>query len=166
MIARERVVRSVEVGAWLAAFAMAALAVTSWRTIMHETTSDAVRAAAPPRQPTFTSAESLSIHAEVVAANDPFRVARRPSPVAYRPELEGAPPPPPAPPKPPLSVSGIIGGPPWQAVLEGMPGRDGPLVVSAGDRIGDLTIRSVRRDTVVVSSSDTTWKLSVRRPWK
>lgn len=96
---------------------------------------------------------------------DPFRVARHPSPVEYRPEIEGAPPPPPRPPKPGLSVAGIIGGPPWSAVVEGIPGRQGSTVVQQGDTLGGLTVRSVKRDTVVITGVDTVWRLIVRRAW-
>ena len=165
-MSRERLIRASEMVAWLAAMIIFTISVTSWQRVMDDAPPDVAQAiAAIPNAPSMT-ADSLSARAERVAANDPFRLARRPSPVAYRPELEGAPAPPPAPPKPPLSVSGIIGGPPWQAVLEGIPGHEGPLVVRTGDRVGDLVVRAVRRDTVVIVSPDTAWKLTVRRPWK
>lgn len=96
---------------------------------------------------------------------DPFRTSRHPSPIAYHTDVEGAPPSPPRPPRPGLSVSGIIGGPPWSAVLEGLPGHEGGTVVHPGDTLGGLRIRSVRRDTVVISGVDTTWRLIVRRAW-
>jgi len=96
---------------------------------------------------------------------DPFRAARHPSPVAYRPDLEGAPPPPPRPPHPVLLLTGIIGGPPWQAVLEGVPGQEGSIVARRGDVFGSLVVRAVKRDTVIVTGMDTTWKLTVRTAW-
>jgi len=61
-------------------------------------------------------------------------------------------------------LSGVF-GPPWQAVLEGIPGKQGSVVVRVGDVFGELRIRSIRRDTVVVQGADTTWKLTVRRTW-
>jgi hypothetical protein len=99
--------------------------------------------------------------------HDPFRLERHASPIAYKPELEGvAPPPPPQrPPHPTLTVSGILGGPPWDALLEGVPGHDGSMLVHPGDVIGTLKIRSVSRDTVVVTGDDTTWHLALKRTW-
>ena len=100
-----------------------------------------------------------------VAEADPFRAARHPSPVAYHPDVEGAPPPPPRPPRPVLLLTGIIGGPPWQAVLEGVPGQEGSVVARRGDVFGPLVVRAVKRDTVIVTGMDTAWKLTVRTAW-
>jgi hypothetical protein len=61
-------------------------------------------------------------------------------------------------------VTGIF-GPPWQAVVEGIPGREGGVVVREGEVLGELRVRSIKRDTVVVVGFDTTWALAVRRPW-
>jgi len=47
-----------------------------------------------------------------------------------------------------------------------VPGRQGGTLVKSGDRLGDLRIRSVTRDQVVVQGADTTWRLTVRRPWQ
>jgi hypothetical protein len=70
-------------------------------------------------------------------------------------------PPPPAF-RPPLAVSGMV-GPPWAAVLEGVPGQDHGVLVRGGERFGDLRVRSVSPAAVVVSSPDTTWRLTLRR---
>jgi hypothetical protein len=73
--------------------------------------------------------------------------------------------PPPAAPKPRLVLRGIIGGPPWDAVLEGIPGSQRSVVVRTGDSIAGLKIRLIRRDTVTVHGLDTTWTLTIARPW-
>ena len=103
-----------------------------------------------------------------LAEHDPFRVARHPSPVAYRAEMEGVapPPPPPRPPNPVLALAGILGGPPWEALLDGIPDHPGATVVREGDVVAGLRIRAVRRDSVVVESRDTTWRLGIRRSWQ
>lgn len=75
------------------------------------------------------------------------------------------PPPPPAPPRPQLAVSGIV-GPPWTALLDGVPGRDGPVSVRTGDQVDGLRIRRVDRDGVTVVGMDTTWRLSLKRTWQ
>jgi len=110
--------------------------------------------------------ELLLAAAEVVVANDPFRLERRPSPVSYSPTIESAPAQPPRPPRPPLAVTGIVGGPPWEALLEGLPGRQGSVLVRRGDTVSGLRIRSITKDTVRISGMDTTWKLAVRRAWQ
>jgi hypothetical protein len=67
------------------------------------------------------------------------------------------------PPKPVLSLRGILGGPPWDALVEGVPGHEGAVVLRAGQRSGDITVRAIRRDTVFLQGMDTTWKLTLRR---
>lgn len=65
--------------------------------------------------------------------------------------------------RPALVLAGVVGGPPWSALLEGIPGREGPWVARAGDKLGELTVRHVAKDSVVVSAPDTTWRLTLRR---
>lgn len=127
---------------------------------------------AAPAEPVRVPPERLAAAARTVAGGNPFRLDRAPAPVGFpRPGEEGMqpgmPPPyePPPPPRPPLAVSGIA-GPPWRAVLEGVPGREGGVVVQRGDELGELRIRDVTATTVVVAAADTTWRLTVRREWQ
>jgi hypothetical protein len=69
----------------------------------------------------------------------------------------------PAPPKPRLVLQGLVGGPPWDAIVQGLPGHDGSYVVRAGDSIGGLKVRSVRPDGATIHGMDTTWILTLRR---
>ena len=112
--------------------------------------------------------DSLERSARAIAERDPFRLRRRPATVRFDATGQSgfSSEPPPRPPRPLLSLKGIIGGPPWAAILDGVPGRDGALLVRTGDVLGDLRIRVVVRDTVVVRGPDTTWRLTVRRPWQ
>ncbi|HEU4557817.1 MAG TPA: hypothetical protein VFS20_08200, partial [Longimicrobium sp.] len=113
------------------------------------------------------------VAASSVARGDPFRLDRRPAPVAFsaRPDAMGGvpgmmqPPPPPPPPRPQLAVSGIV-GPPWTALLEGVPGRDGPVLVRGGERLGELQVRQVGPNGVVVVGMDTIWRLTIRKAWQ
>jgi hypothetical protein len=107
--------------------------------------------------------ELLAAAADSVIANDLFRAARHPTKVAF-----GMPPAPsvalpPPHPRPQLTLGGDIGGPPWRAVVNGVPGHENGVVVSQGDTIAGLRIRSIRRDTVVIQGVDTTWTLTMRR---
>lgn len=113
--------------------------------------------------------DSVRAAAVRVAEHDPFRLEHRPASVPYRAEQAGGmqeAPPPPRPPRPHLSLSGIVGGPPWSAILDSVPGRDGGVLVRKGDTLGGLKVRSVGRDTVIVQGADTVWKLIVKRPWQ
>jgi hypothetical protein len=130
------------------------------------TTAGAPTIRAAPTGPRQLAADSLANAATYIVTNDPFRLARSPSSVAYSPALEGvAPPPETKPARPNLVLRGIIGGPPWSAILEGIPGREGSVVLRRGDTLAALRVRAVRRDTVVIEGADTTWHLTVKRTW-
>jgi hypothetical protein len=120
---------------------------------------------APMSEPRRIDPDSIARAAAYIVANNPFRLSRQPATVAYAPELEGlAPPPVVRPPRPDLVLRGIVGGPPWSAILEGIPGRDGSVVARRGDSLGTLIVRAVGRDTVIIKGADTTWRLTVKRP--
>jgi hypothetical protein len=72
---------------------------------------------------------------------------------------------PPAP-KPRLVLRGVLGGPPWDAIIEGIPGREGSVVLRAGQSLGGITVRTVRRDTAYARGFDTTWALTLARTWQ
>ncbi len=102
-------------------------------------------------------------------ARNPFRRDRRPAVQAYH-TAGGATPsgverPVPLPPRPPLQVSGVAWGTPPSAVLEGLPGHDGGIVVHAGDTLGGVVVVRIARTDVQVQGFDTTWTLQVRQPW-
>jgi len=67
--------------------------------------------------------------------------------------------------RPRLQLRGILGGPPWDALVEGVPGRDGAVVLRVGQTMSGITLRAVRRDSAFASGFDTTWALSLRRVW-
>jgi hypothetical protein len=101
---------------------------------------------------------TLTRAADSVIANDAFRTERRPARIAF-----GMPPVTAGestrPPRPQLTLGGIIGGPPWRAIVNGIPNHNGGTIVAPGDTLGGLRIRSIRRDVVVVQGQDTIWTL-------
>ena len=129
------------------------------RSVPHSTSRER-----PPLPVAAFDPDTLDAWESAIVDGDLFRASRSPSPVAFANAIEGAPPPAPKPPRASLAVTGII-GPPWEAIVEGVPGRDGGVVVRRGDVIGELQVRSVRRDSVVIQGADTTWRLTVRRAW-
>jgi len=68
--------------------------------------------------------------------------------------------------KPRLLLRGVLGGPPWDAIIEGIPGREGSVVLRAGQSLGGVTVRAVRRDTAWARGFDTTWTLTLARTWQ
>ena len=157
----------VETALWVATLAALSLAAAGWRGAgAHaESPPSATTAAAPIHG--WPGVDTLRRAARLTTDRNPFRVDRRPATVAFDAQLEGEPAPPPPPvPRPPIVLVGILGGPPWQAVLDGIPGRGGSVVARAGESFGDLHVRAVRRDTVIVQGADTTWRLTIRRAWQ
>ena len=100
--------------------------------------------------------------------HDPFRPSRSPAQLLYDPSQtsNGAPPAAGAPAKPRLVATGILWGPRPEAVIEGVPGIEGPRVVRAAEVLGKLRIQRIERDRVVITGFDTTWALTVREPWR
>ncbi len=132
-----------------------------------------VRVALPPLTETGskTAPAPPEVHPESlttgIMAHDPFRVARRPSDVGYDPVRLMQPVVPP-PPKPVLAVVGIV----WDtgrdptALVEGLPGLEGPRAVRRGETVAGLRVRMIEPDRVVITGLDTAWTLRVREPWK
>lgn len=155
--------RRLEAMSWAVVTVLALTAVHGWRSAV--VLEPEAAAALPPAvaEPVLVDGDSLDEASVHVVEHDPFRFARRPSDVPYAPGIELAPLP--AAPKPVLVLTGILGGPPWQGVVEGFPGASGSTVVQEGQVVGDLRVARVSADQVIVEGADTTWTLAVRRAW-
>jgi hypothetical protein len=112
--------------------------------------------------------DSLAVAEEWIVSNDPFRVANAPTTVRYDPGTDGvqsktgAPVTPQA--RPTFVLKAIVGGPPWQAIVDGIPGQPAGTVVRVGNVFDKLSIRAITRDSVVIKGPDTTWSLTFRSP--
>ena len=119
----------------------------------------ATRAArAPVRvQTSAITPRSLRVAAESTVDNDPFRLSNSPPDIDATARSNGPrPAAPPRPSHPTLMLKAITGGPPWQAIIGGMPGQNGDALVTPGAAFGALTVQSITRDAVVVHAPDTT----------
>jgi hypothetical protein len=113
------------------------------------------------------SEDSLAEAEEMIASNDPFLLSNTAPTVRYDPESDGvnaangnvALPPP----RPTLVLKAIVGGPPWRAVIDGIPGQPAGVIVEQGNTFDRLVVRVVTRDSVVVRGADTSWVLSFRK---
>jgi hypothetical protein len=92
----------------------------------------------------------------------PFRPDGRPSRVAYDPSRNEVTPDY-TPPKPVLVLTGVMGGAAPLAVLEGIPGHDGPALLGVGDTLAGLKVRRILEGIVTIAGMDTTWVLTIRR---
>ncbi len=100
-----------------------------------------------------------------IVYRDPFRIGRLPAITAYDPVRQAQPVVPPAP-RPALTLVGLVNGSEASAVIEGLPGVEGPRVVRVGDAVAGLRIQKIGNNRVVIVGMDTTWVLEVREPWK
>lgn len=100
--------------------------------------------------------------ADTVAATDLFRLDRHPSRSTLGPPAIALPSAGIASPLH-LELSGISGGPPWRAIVSGIPGHDGGMVVKAGDSLGGIRVRTIRRDTMIVQMNDSTMTFILKK---
>lgn len=106
--------------------------------------------------------DSLDNAATYIVAHDPFRLERKPALVAYSVTQPGAALPPVVQqPAIQIALHGTIGGPPWRAIISGVPGHDGTIVVAPGDTLGGVTIKNVTRDGVTVRVRDSSWTVNL-----
>lgn len=165
--------RHLQHGLWVSALAPGVGAVVGWENgAPRATSSESLVVGRPGAAPISRTIPSDSIDdaASATSDHDPFRLTREPSAVPYDANGEVVTTAQPAPPKPPLALSGIV-GPPWVAVLEGVPGRTGSVLAKVGDTLARpplmlLVVHWIGRDTVVVRGADTTWTLTVYHPWR
>ena len=95
----------------------------------------------------------------------PFRLIRRPAAAAYQVGGTDVAADAPVTQRPVLSLSGIIAGRHPAALLDGVPGRTGSVLLQLGDTVAGLRLRRVGLDRVIVTGMDTTWTLTLRQPW-
>ncbi|HEX6053626.1 MAG TPA: hypothetical protein VFZ21_30360 [Gemmatimonadaceae bacterium] len=165
-LALRRSARFVERSCWAVLVIGIALATRFWRAAQSPSQPYA------PLMPAVSAVHPTATERELVAAagliveRDPFRLVRRPSPIPFTAEGDVANQPRPVIQRPALVLGGIIGGPPWTAILEGVPGRTIPIVVQRGDTLAGLRVREVAKNHAVVAGMDTVWRLTLKRIWQ
>jgi hypothetical protein len=110
---------------------------------------------------TMFDGDVLDSAASHIAAHDPFRIERKPANIPFSVAQNGGQGIP-APSAPPIRIAlqGTIGGPPWSAIISGIPGHSGTVMVSSGDTLGGVAIRRVNKDSVTVRVKDSTWTVT------
>lgn len=129
-------------------------------------------AAAPPRGPATVmmfDEDAFATLASHVVEQDPFRLDRKPAAVPFgTPDVPVPPPGAIVRPFQSLALKGIVGGPPWQAILAGVPNRQGNVVARVGDTLAGVRVVRVRADGVVLKGTgmDTLITLTFNRTWQ
>lgn len=143
-----------------AAIALPVAAAEIWRAASagaatDATTSNSLLVAAGERS-------AFTLHARTELKRNPFRIDGRMRPPT-EPALALTVPD--ATPNPvyELLLKGLVGGPPWTAIVAGLPGASGDRSVRQGERFGELLISEITADWVRVVAGDSSWTLSLHR---
>lgn len=148
------------------ATAAAFVSIAAWTTAIPEPAAEERPIEAGSVPPKTFDSTVLVASAGRLRSRNPFRLDRKPADVRYNPwEPAVVTPPSPPPARPPLALAGLL-GPPWNALVEGIPGREGGVLLQVGDTAGGVQFVALRGDTVVLAGFDTTWTLTARRAWR
>lgn len=161
--------KQVRMAMWSMAAATAVAAGIAWHQAIPRVASPSGRlprtSPAPPRELDTTG---LTDATGLLLRRNPFRIDHQPTLAKFDPWAPVTVGPPPAVPtpvaRPVLSLIGLIGGPPWSAIVDGVPNRSGGVVLSQTDSGGAIRLLRVRGDTVTLAGFDTTYTLTYRRP--
>jgi hypothetical protein len=146
--------------------ALIAIGASRWQAAVPAIRYQNVATGSTTRSETDSLEAMLAEAEDFVITNDPFRLANEPTSVRYNPANEnggaaGVAVPPPL--RPSMTLKAIVGGPPWQAIVDGIPGQPAGTIVRSGSAFDKLLARAVTRDSVIIQGPDTTWVLSFRR---
>lgn len=158
--------RLVEMLLWSASLAAVVETSAVSRRVLRGQTAAAATVWPAPSPDALPAPDSLTVLTTLIVGHDAFRLDRKPAAVSYRAARDSAilaPPVAPPPPKPVLTLVGVVGGPPWAALVNGIPAHDGTTLVRVRDTLGGLRIGGVSRDGVTITGLDTVWHLTTKR---
>lgn len=156
-----------EFALWLIA---AGAVFTTWKEIrrMNAPVTDAARSPAVetqlrPLRDRSALVDSISSSAQFIAEHDPFRVGHQPSSTAYGTAVVAQLP---AASQTSPRLQGIVGAPGrLRIILSGIPGRDGNVVLQAGDSLDGYRVRRITMSSAVIAGRDTAWTLRLGNAW-
>jgi hypothetical protein len=155
---------------WLLSFALGGAAFRGGAMSLRTDPAPIATVGAGPGVPALPDRELLQQHADSLRQRNPFRLERAPtsqpygapevaevSPVTIESEVQQRPAP---------SVGGIVGGPPWKALIEGLPGQEAGVLLAVGEEWNGFRVEWVRRDSVMLVTPDTTLILALKQAWR
>jgi hypothetical protein len=148
---------------FLWAVSVGAVAVTVGQIVVAPKSSPVNQRSIPEMRAVLTyNPRELLEAADSVASTDPFRLDRHPSQPALSPPTIASPSTN-ASEQLRMALTGISGGPPWRAIISGISGHEAGAVMKAGDTLGGIKVRTIRRDTVILQTRDSTLTLTLKR---
>ena len=152
---------------WIIGTVIAVGSIAAWATAIPALPIEERMVSAGSPAPALSDTVALGASVTRLRLRNPFRLDRKPTDLRYNPwePVRPVATPAPAPARPPLALAGLLGGPPWNALIDGIPGRETGVLLQLGDSANGVRFVAVRGDTVVLSGFDTTWSLTARRPW-
>jgi hypothetical protein len=137
------------------------IAALCWAALAPIAPTIALRPATRGVEPAFARPYRAESLARLAVNGDVFRLRRTPAGTGYDPMRGAVSEAPPAP-KPQLALSGIVWGAEPAAIIEGLPGTEGPRVLRRGETVAGLCLHEITRERVTVVGLDTTWTLKVK----
>lgn len=145
---------------------LAAVSIVRWNSAIPGSVADRILVASLRGSAEPATDSALAEAEERTVVNDPFRLSNTPSSLRYDPAVDnptgGIGSPVIAQSRPSLVLKAIVGGPPWQAVIDGIPGQPPGTLAVQGSRFDHFLIKAITRDSVIVQGVDTAWVLSFR----
>jgi hypothetical protein len=146
--------------------ALSAVGIVRWTSALPGSVADRITVSSLRASVPAATDSALAEAEDLTITNDPFRLSNSPSSVRYDPATDnptsGIGSPVIAPPRPTLVLKAIVGGPPWQAVIDGIPGQPPGTLAVQGSKFDRILVKTITRDSVIVQGTDTVWVLSFR----
>lgn len=151
---------------WISTGICLILAIIGWQAVnTHERGKLPSPVTDIPVLATFDAA-LLGDAADRSVAGNVFRINRRPSDVQFgTPDMPVMANPQPVP-YSGIALKGVVGGPPWKAILSGVPAKPENVVVEVGDTLVGLRVQRIKSNQIVLTGKDSTFTLTLQRTWQ
>jgi len=148
----------------ITALGFSLIAAAQWRTALPPIPTSATTVISLHTEHLQVTSDSIADAENLIVDNDPFRLSNTAPTVRYSALAEtgasGTGYVAPQAPRPTLILKAIVGGPPWRALIDGIPGQPPGTLAEPGSKFDKLVVRSVSSESVVIQGMDTSWVLT------